>query len=377
MKKSLIALAVMAASGAAMAQSSVSVYGIADIWVGSVKQEFNGESERNSKVDSGGVNTSRIGFKGTEDLGGGLKANFLIETSIGMDEPGGTKLGDRNAYVGLSGGFGEVQLGRTWSSYDDIRSSANDNFNANVAASFQTWVGYNDKVSNSIKYISPEFAGFSGSLTYGFGEDKADNTNGKASSLLSVGLQYANGPLFVGFAHQTEKAGNKINLGALGNGEVLFGLTGIYSGSLTEPLKASAGSKATYNLLNGSYDFGVAKLVAGYNEVKVKNLTVSDSTTPAANTFSVGTLKAQEWNIGAEVPLATALSLGVGYAQSTIEQAGQDIAKSTGYTATLLYSLSKRTTVYGALSQAKLKDKVGLGNQDKVTLYAVGLNHKF
>lgn len=367
MKKSLIALAVMAASGAAMAQSSVSVYGIADIWVGSVKQEFNGESERNSKVDSGGVNTSRIGFKGTEDLGGGLKANFLIETSIGMDEPGGTKLGDRNAYVGLSGGFGEVQLGRTWSSYDDIRSSANDNFNANVAASFNTWVGYNDKFSNSIKYITPEFAGFSGSLTYSFGEDKTNENS--ASDQLSLGVQYANGPLFVGFAHQTQKQrGAKGVFSAASSGALNGAVLAFYDidNDLLDTLVGSIEGKTTYNLINGSYDFGVAKIVGGYNQAK--------------QTFlgEAGSLKANEWNLGVEVPLAPNLSGGFGYASSKLKEDGTEIAKTTGYTATLLYSLSKRTTVYGALSQTKLDGKSRFDdNKYKQTLYAVGLNHKF
>jgi len=359
MKKSLIALAVLAASGAAMAQSSVSVYGIADVWVGSTKTTLNGVGERETKVDSAGVNTSRIGFKGTEDLGGGLKANFVIETTVKLDQPSGTSLGDRNANVGLSGGFGEVQLGRTWSSYDDIRLSANDNFNANVAASFNTWVEYNDRPSNSIKYISPEFAGFSGSVTYGLGEDKALNANNKASSILSLGVQYANGPVFVGFAHQAEKAGAGTKLAALSGINDALDLADLPA--VTVP----AGAKVTYNLLNGSYDFGVAKLVAGYNQVKAKNTGLGAD------------LEAKEWNIGAEVPLASALKLGVGYAQSTIEALNTDIVKTSGYTATLLYSLSKRTTVYGAMYQAKAKDKVGLGVEAKETLYGVGINHKF
>lgn len=358
MKKSLIALAVLAASGAAMAQSSVTLYGVADVWVGSVKSELNGKSERETKLDSGGVSTSRIGFKGTEDLGGGLKANFQLEQSIGLDDgTGGTF--DRQSWVGLSGGFGAVQLGRNWSSYDDIRLSANDNFNANVAASFGTWIGYNDRPAKSIKYISPEFSGFSGSLTYGLGEDKNINTNGKASSVLSLGAQYANGPVFVGFAHQAEKAGQGTALGALPSINNLLDIIGV------APLVAPDGTKVTYNLLNGSYDLGVAKLVGGYNQVK--------GTTPGV----AGSLKAQEFNLGVEFPVASNLKLGAGYAQSKLEDDGTDVAKTTGFTATALYSLSKRTTVYGALSQVKAEDELGLGAKAKTSLFAVGVNHTF
>jgi predicted porin len=338
MKKSLIALAVLGSvAGMAQAQSSVTLYGLADIWVGSTKAEINGVGSSVTKVDGSGLATSRFGLKGSEDLGGGLKANFQLEQGFNIDNgtagnstgTAGSQAFDRQAWVGLSGGFGEVQFGKTWSSYDDIRSSANDNFNANVAASFNTWVGYTDRPVNSIKYISPTVGGFSGSVTYGLGEDKLANANGKSSSLTSLGLQYANGPVFVGLAYQAEKDG-------------------------------ATDTKFTNTLINGSYDFGMAKLVAGYNQAK--------------DTLVAG--KANEWNVGVEVPLAANLNLGLGYAQSKEKIAGVDSFKTTGYTASLLYSLSKRTTVYGVLSQTKGKD-IPFTTEAKGTLYAVGINHKF
>lgn len=337
MKKSLIALAVLGSvAGMAQAQSSVTLYGLADIWVGSQKVEKNGAGDRQTKVDGSGLATSRFGLKGSEDLGGGLKANFQLEQGFDIDTGAAGKSTsanqafDRQSWVGLSGGFGEVQVGKTWSSYDDIRSSANDNFNANVAASFNTWYGYNDRPVNSIKYISPTFGGFSGSVTYGLGEDKTATTS--ASNLTSLGLQYATGPVFVGLAYQSEKNG-------------------------------PANTKKTNTLLNGSYDLGLAKLVAGYNQAK--------------NTAVAGELKAKEWNLGVEVPVATNLNLGLGYAQSKREVAGVDSAKATGYTASLLYSLSKRTTVYGVAFQAKTEAAATGLTTDKNTTYAVGVNHKF
>jgi len=338
MKKSLIALAVLGSvAGMAQAQSSVTLYGLADIWVGSTKAEINGVGSSVTKVDGSGLATSRFGLKGSEDLGGGLKANFQLEQGFNIDNgtagnstgTAGSQAFDRQAWVGLSGGFGEVQFGKTWSSYRDIRWSANDNFNANVAASFNTWVGYTDRPVNSIKYISPTVGGFSGSVTYGLGEDKLANANGKSSSLTSLGLQYANGPVFVGLAYQAEKDG-------------------------------ATDTKFTNTLINGSYDFGMAKLVAGYNQAK--------------DTLVAG--KANEWNVGVEVPLAANLNLGLGYAQSKEKIAGVDSFKTTGYTASLLYSLSKRTTVYGVLSQTKGKD-IPFTTEAKGTLYAVGINHKF
>lgn len=352
MKKTLIAMAVLAASGASMAQSSVTLYGVADIWLGSVKSEETGSASlRQTKVDSGGVATSRFGFKGSEDLGGGLKANFQLEQGINIDNGSAqdnTKAFSRQAWVGVSGGFGEVQLGKVWTSYDDIRSSANDTFNANIAASFATWAPYNDRTNNGVKYTSPSFGGVSGSVTYSFGEDKTV-ANG-ASSLASLGLQYANGPIFVGFAHQAEKAGP---------GTVL---------AIADALDITTvvrGTKATYNLLNGSYDFGVAKLVGGYNTVK------------ATEPGSTGNAKAKEYNLGVEVPLAANLKLGAGYANSKLSFDGIDVVKTKGYSAALLYSLSKRTTVYGALQNVKSEDLVGANFEAKSTLYAVGVNHTF
>ena len=249
-----------------------------------------------------------------------------------------------------------MQFGKTWSSYDDIRSSANDNFNANVAASFNTWTTYNDRPVNSIKYLSPNFGGFSGSVTYGMGEDKTA-ANG-AGSVVSLGLQYANGPLFVGFAHQQEKAGEKLLPAffvSLNKALVADGLA---------PVAVTPGTKLKYNLLNGSYDFGMAKVVGGYNQVKL--------TVPGV----AADVKSNEWNLGVEVPVAANLNFGLGYAQSKQEVAGVDSSKVTGYTASLLYSLSKRTTVYGVLSQTKAKD-IPFTTEGKDTLYAVGINHKF
>jgi predicted porin len=344
MKKTLIAMAVLAASSAAMAQSSVTLYGLADIWVGSTKLSVtdgvDSSSVRQTSVDSSGVNTSRWGVKGSEDLGGGLKANFQLEQGFSMDDGSSAEKSafDRQAWVGVSGGFGEVQLGRVWTSYDDIRSSANDTFNANIASSFSTWLGYNDRTSNGIKYSSPSFGGVSGSFTYAFGEDKS-STNKKANDMMALGLQYAAGPLFVGFAHQSEKSGETTKLSVFNN---ILGLGDLYDAADFD--LADDGTKVTYNLLNGSYDLGMVKLIAGVNQVK--------GTAPGVT----GSLKANEFNVGVEAPLSSALKVAAGYSQSKLKDSVDGaLAKTTGFSAAMTYSLSKRTFVYGALTQTKLK----------------------
>ncbi len=134
MKKSLIALAVMAASGASFAQS-VTLYGIADVWVGSIKAAGN----RTTVLESGGVSGSRWGLKGTEDLGGGLKANFLLEQGFAIDSGAGGSGFNRQAYVGFSGGFGEVKLGNVYTAYDDISAAANSAFDSALAPQNGVW----------------------------------------------------------------------------------------------------------------------------------------------------------------------------------------------------------------------------------------------
>jgi len=111
MKKSLVALAVLAASGAAMAQSSVTLFGIVDAGYANIKA--NGTSK--SGITNSGYNSSRIGFRGTEDLGGGLKAEFWLEGALANDDGNASGLNfQRRSTVSVVGGFGEVRIGRDY-----------------------------------------------------------------------------------------------------------------------------------------------------------------------------------------------------------------------------------------------------------------------
>ncbi len=348
MKKSLIALAVLGTCGAAMAQSSVTLYGMADVWVGRVKSEVTGVgSVSESVLESGGFNTSRLGFKGSEDLGGGLKANFNLEAALAMDTgtAGGLRF-DRQSWVGLSGGFGEIQLGKPWTPYDDTRAMANDTFNANFAASWTTWLGYEDNPNNTIRYNTPNFGGFSGAFAYSLGEDRATSPNNSASNVVSLSLNYANGPIVVGFAHQSQK---------------VEGLNGLDSTGILTGLAATG--KTTYNLLNGSYDFGVLKLVGGVNQAKVQPDGVAD-------------VKANEFNIGVDVPVGAGFDIGVGVARSKLESGGTDLTKTTGLSIGAKYTLSKRTFAYAAFNRTKA-EIIGTGVEAKDTLFGLGIQHNF
>ena len=200
MKKSLIALAVLAASGAAMAQSSVTLYGIADLAVVKAK----GSS---AALASGGVSTSRWGLKGSEDLGGGLAANFNFEQSVNLVD-GTTGNGfNRQAWVGFSGGFGEIKLGKMWNAYDDIVGATSPLFDSgalttnNLAPSYALEAG---NPGNAVYYATPSFGGVSGAVSTTF---KTGETNARVSAFH---VKYEGGPVYAGLGYQIDKVGTAV-----------------------------------------------------------------------------------------------------------------------------------------------------------------------
>lgn len=325
MKKSLIALAVLAASGAAMAQSSVTLYGLADVWVGSQKGDSDALSVGDksvTKMGSGGLNGSRIGFKGTEDLGGGLKAVFKLEQGVNLTN--GAAAGfNRQSYVGLAGGFGEVTFGNTWTAMDDVIGASNSGFDSALSASQNVLAAnavYASNPGSTIKYVSPSFSGFSGGFSYSMDGDatvKAD--------VADFSVSYANGPIAANFAYQVQ---------------------GDVAGS--DDLKITA--------LNGSYDLGVVKLLASYGQTKIVDL------------------KTNDFQVGVDVPVTAALTLSAGYAQSKDNAALGD-GKRTGFGIAAGYSLSKRTTAYAGFRTSQWKVEGTKIDEDR--LIAVGLRHTF
>jgi len=312
MKKSLIALAVLAASGAAMAQSSVTLYGIADIWVGKVK----GES---AVAGSGGLATSRLGFKGSEDLGGGLSATFQFEQAINLGN-GATnaKTFDRQANMGLAGGFGTLKLGRNWNAMDDVFGASNSGFDSALSAN-NVWAAsygesgtYTGAADAQLYYATPEFAGVSGAVS----TQLSGNVPAGAQRISAGHVKYAGGPVAVALGFE----------------------------------KTAEGQKGT--MLNGSYDLGAAKLLASYYTTKDTGGTVG--------------LKVNSYQLGADVPLG-AVTLSVGYASSKVDGASES-AKGFGVAAG--YSLSKRTMVYTGYRA----ENSTAGDGD---FFALGLNHKF
>lgn len=255
MKKTLIALAAVAATGAAMAQSSVTISGVADINL----VKATGSS---AQLASSGNGTSRIVFAGTEDLGGGLKAGFHFEQGISLSD--GSASGDfnRNAFMNLSGGFGDLRLGRSlnpafytyasWSltgaaNYSVVGSQFSP---AGCAATADGCVLNSARYNDQIMYTSPSFNGltvqFAHQLKGDSGLTPADGTN-------DLSVRYAAGPLKVGFNYaKTASSGADKHLGASYN----FGAFSL-NGAWVDPAGVSKGF-----VVGGSVPMGAVTLTA-------------------------------------------------------------------------------------------------------------------
>ena len=315
MKKSLIALAVLAASGAAMAQSSVTLFGIVDTAVGYV-DNANAAGDSVYGLSTSGNATSRLGFRGVEDLGGGLKAGFWLEGEIFGDTGGSSFNFARRSTVSLMGGFGEVRMGRELTpSYR--KTSSYDLFGQVGIGQFMGWTGNwygidGDsgnalRSSNMISYYTPNFSGFTAGLGYGFDEQ----TTGKAGRYIGGYAAYDNGPLSVALSYDERNVAANFDRNTL--------------------------------TLAGSYNLNVVKLNAIVQQTKDDVI----GTDRKVNAYALGASAP----VGAgEVKLQYAM-----YDQKAIDSKAHHI--SLGY----VHNLSKRTAVYGTVSYMDNKDASSLG----------------
>lgn len=355
MKKSLIALAAVAASGAAFAQSSVTLFGVVDANVTHVRGQDNWNGMGNS-----GNSSSRLGFRGVEDLGNGLKAEFWLEGAINNDDGLGYGAGktkdnsdggfsfQRRSTISLLGNFGEVRLGRsTTAAYD--ATSRYDLFGTIGVAASRHWE--QNRQNNMIGYYSPNFSGFKVGVNYGFGEstDVNGNVSNSASSYAGIGLTYDNGPLSLGLGYDRLNDGNREN----SKGAVVF-----------------ADERSTWSL-GGSYNFGVAKLLAAYVNDKFKNATAT-------------TEKQKGYLVGLSAPVGAAGEVKVTYNRYNVETPLID-GKADQFGLGYVHNLSKRTAVYGTYAYIKNKDgaavklssDVALKDGEKQHAVQVGIRHAF
>ena len=305
MKKTLIALAAVAATGAAFAQSSVTLFGIVDLNVRNVKQ--GGESLTSMSQD--GIASSRLGFRGVEDLGGGMKAGFWLEAGLNPDTgtPAGVQF-QRRSTVSLMGGFGEVRLGRDYTP-TFWNHTVFDPFGTNgVGSSVNTFTVLGSgattlvRANNTLAYFTPNLGGFGAQIQYAFKETPAAND---PNEYAGIRLTYAAGPLSVALATGTE--GSSIE---------------------TESFKRTN--------VGASYDFGVAKPMAQYTIGKF------------------GSAEVKHLMVGVVAPVGPG-NIKASYTRSDYNPAagnGDANQIAVGYD----YNLSKRTAVYGTYSRLTNKN---------------------
>ncbi|MEM4987715.1 porin [Collimonas sp. H4R21] len=373
MKKSLIALAALGTiASAAQAQSSVTIYGTVDTGITfSNHNARTGTASNGNKfgVGSGNIDTSRLGFKGTEDLGGGLKALFQLETGFKNDTGAFDGQGfARKSVVGLAGNFGTVTLGRQ----SDILDDAGHAFTS--VKDFGNFVGSPHaldrlegiRTQNSIRYDSMNLSGFTGSLIYGFGEQAGHTTAGQS---FGAGGTYANGPLGLYAGYYQSKFGATPSDTLISSVAALTGLT---------PAQLSAANldgttvNKTFSL-GASYQAGPARLYGNWSRVNVPDL-----------------LKQNVFELGADYAVTAPMHLlaAVQHTKTSIDGSQGSKPSVTQFNLGLDYYLSKRTDLYTLASYAKGRNGALVGDisapavqgdngNSSQTAIAVGIRHKF
>jgi predicted porin len=389
MKKSLVALAAMAVAGIASAQSSVTLFGVVDAAISGYSNKSEDRkgptlqdptyvnrgsaTTSQSALSSSGYNASRIGFRGTEDLGGGLAASFWLEAGIDVGEGTGASSGgglqfNRRSTVSLSGAFGEVRLGRDYTPtyWND---TVFDPFGTNGVGTSLIYTANNQgspdgyfnsysrnsnyaRASNSVGYFLPANSyGVYGQLMYAFNESpsvtpgeltgaKGTDTNAidsRAGRYIGGRLGYANGPVDVALSYGSSTTASDYFAGTTTNLD-------------------------TWNL-GASYDFGMVKLFGEYSSNKSK----TDRSNPnLAATFGFTDPGAKGWLVGASMPVGAGLIRasysGVKYDNLSFQDQAFNVEqpKADKFAIGYVYNLSKRTALYTTVAYVNNKNGAAL-----------------
>lgn len=339
MKKTLIALAVAsAAASPALAEAPLTVYGVVDLGFVHDSDNVTGGGNRTG-LDSGIQAGSRLGFRGTEDLGGGLSAIFTLEMGFAADTGAmtqGATFG-RQAFLGLQSGWGRLTLGRQYTPYYLALSEVADPFGGGLAgnAGNLMW-DTGTRMNNAIIYTLPQWGGLNAELGYGFGETQGDHQAGRNYSG-SVG--YTAGPFAVKLAHH--------------------GAT-----------DATASVRSRSTLLAGTYDLKVARIHLG----------VADNDDIADSEGRLREAHSRDWLAGIRLPFRRSNFILSYIRKDDRTASNQDAAQwAVGYT----YELSKRTDFYTSYGQMTNKNGAAytIGNAMNLGLgqrqFNVGIRHLF
>ncbi|WP_432258472.1 porin [Cupriavidus sp. TMH.W2] len=363
MKMKLFAAAVAAlAAGGAYAQSSVTLYGVVDAGIEFQNNQPGGDHTV-TRMTSGNQSGSRWGLRGVEDLGGGLKGVFVLESGFSVDDGKmgqDSRLFGRQAYVGVSSQWGQLTLGRQQTPFYEFGLQFDPMAIASKYSITSQDAAFASRADNSIKYVGT-FGGLTANALYSFGS----NTGGAASAFqgnagevpgsakigreYSLSLTYAGGPFAIGAVY------DETNLGIL----------------------ATPDAKTRRASVAGSYAFGPAKAFAGYRWAKGYDVGGVIPGVIAGNKNSSNLY----W-LGLGYQMTPAFSLtGAAYYQD-FRGSGAD---PWTFVATADYALSKRTDAYLSMSYAKNKENSNLGvdgfgktnASDNQFGAVVGIRHKF
>ncbi len=351
MQKKLIALAVagMIAAPVAMAQSNVTIYGIVDIGFSHNSSSDTKTFKSRQGLDSGQQSGSRIGFRGTEDLGNGLKAGFVLESSMNVDRTD-TLNTNRQSFLTLGGDFGTIALGRQYTPQFNM-VGAFDPFATGTVGDVTYGRGVyfmgasaapnTIRLDNLIAYVSPNFNGFNVTVGYtanGLGDEEitlrgVDSNNAK---IWAINPMYRNGPIALGLNYHQ--------------------------------VKIDGGYKDKVWDLGASYDFGVAKVSALYGNMK-------------SDLFDT---KAKQWMVGLTAPVSEAGAVQLSYSRNKIDVSGGSDPKASKWALGYTHSLSARTNLYAAYAKISTNNAAeggfstySAGSADYTSGFNVGLRHRF
>ncbi|MGF6351457.1 porin [Variovorax sp. W2I14] len=390
MKKSLVALAALAVAGVASAQSSVTLFGVVDASISgysATARDLNGATFLNPfyvnkgsikasrrELANSGYNSSRLGFRGTEDLGGGLAASFWLEAPITNDDgQGGVSTFARRSTVSLSGGFGEVRLGRDYSAtfwndtvFDPFGTNGvGTNLVFAASSGFAAFNGYGaaktplvntpqitdvggsnyTRTSNNIAYfLPPNLGGFYGQLQYSFSEKTKYSpgtatpnvaNNSRAGRYIGGRFGYANGPLDVAAAYGSSTVGDQFYAGVT--------------------------SKVNTFNVGASYDFGPVKLFGEFSRSKKKDDYENEPLVRTADTDLTGYL------LGVTVPVGAGL-IRASYSAVKYDLNQADVLfqprvadpKANKLAIGYVHNLSKRTALYATVARISNKNGAAL-----------------
>ena len=395
MKRNLLSLAVattFAFAGAAQAQSSVTLYGVMDVGYVNQKSDGAARSSRsnasNSFIGSSAEQTSRLGFRGTEDLGGGMSAIFTVETGLQPVNNSASAWNNRQSFVGLKkNGTGQFTLGTMYTpafqalSATDVGQTNNmvgsvvypqevptGNGNPGVASykgsdgSSGTSNGLTVRTTNTIQAQSDKFAGFSLGAMYTQNGSTVTNTNTASvtNNWTGWGLKadYTWQKLYVVAAVNRLKSNNT---GPVAN-NLPINATG-WTG-------ASGGLQSQDNQMYGAatYDFGILKAYLQYINRKVES---------SVNTNFYAKRSAQQIGVRSYITPTIEGWANIGNGSHTTFGAGQPKANFVAWQAGLNYYLSKRTNVYGIYGTNNMSSAQPVNPALNVSSFAVGVRHTF